>query len=515
MASTINQIIKESIEALRKENLNLTPDNYSKYFCEVAKKRGFIVEDCRKIEKYSKKLNAHLQQDLKKLKVSTVDELLTFLIAKINNVNKNESEKIINSLVVMSKRILQATTLLHDKKARELANTTLSRLDFSQNSKTIDSIKDQWFDFITGYDDSFLNQLDIYGHIDKDDLKKMVKDIIKIIQKEDEGAIYDTIAPLIIASLTPSIASSMNDDLASISYKLRNDPTSLGTKATQDEIKYFIKKRIDIDKEEVKSKVSSLDELLDEINKRIFALIDSSENSNKQVVGIQKDLQDIDLKTDSFDTVRLKLVHIASSLEFETKSLRDKMKKNHKTIKVLQTRVKGLERALLIAKKEGKEDFLTHAATKRALDEELKRAEEAYLRYKTDYSLSFLDIDRFKMVNDTYGHEAGDVILANIGKILKKYVRQTDFVGRYGGEEFLVILPGIDIKQAFYFSDKIRTIIESYKFMYKGERIKITVSCGLSQRSLENSMQDAVEKADKMLYKAKESGRNRVLPDFS
>ena len=145
----------------------------------------------------------------------------------------------------------------------------------------------------------------------------------------------------------------------------------------------------------------------------------------------------------------------------------------------------------------------------------MKKVEDAFERYKTDYSLCFLDIDHFKMVNDTYGHEAGDVILANIGKILNKYVRQTDFVGRYGGEEFLIILPNINLEQAFYFSNKIRGIIESYKFIYKGERIKITVSCGLSQRSKQSSLKDAVEAADKMVYKAKESGRNKVLPDFS
>ena len=515
MASAVNEIIKETIETLRKENLNLTPDNYSKYFCIVAKKRGIILEDCRKIEKFSKKLNEHLQQDLTKFKVSTVNELLSFLIAKVNRANESDSIKIINSLVVMSKRILQAMTLLHNKKARELANTSLSKLDFSQNLQSIESIKDQWFDFITGYNDNFLNQLDMYGHVDKDDLEKMVKDIIKIIQKEDESAIYESVAPFVLASLTPSIASSMNDDLASISYKIRNDPTSLGTKAIQDEIKHFIKKRMDLDKEEVKAKVSSLDKLLDEINQRIFALIDSSEISSRQVTDIKKDLQDINLSTDSFDSVRIKLVHIATSLETETKSLTDKMKKNQKTIKLLHTRTKNLERALIAARKEVKEDFLTHTATKRALDQELKRADEAYSRYKTDYSLCFLDIDHFKMVNDTYGHEAGDVILSSIGKILRKYIRQTDFVGRYGGEEFLVILPSIDIEQAFYFSNKIRGIIESYKFMYKDERIKITVSCGLSQRSKEISSKDAVEKADKMLYKAKSSGRNKVVPDFS
>ncbi len=515
MATTINEIIKESIEALRRDNLNLTPDNYRSHFCEIAKKKGVIVEDCQKIEKFTKKLDEKIQQDLGKFSVNTIDELLSFLIAKVNRLNESDSSKIINSLIILTKRVLQATTLLHDKEARELANDSLARLDFSQNLKSIDTIKDKWFNFVTSYDDDFLKQLDLYGHINKDDLKKMVKDIIKIIKKEDESSAYKALAPLVIASLAPSIASSMNDDLASISDKLRKDPALLSSVGVQNEIKHFIKKRMDLDNEEVKSKISSLDKLLDEINKRIFALIDSSDISSKQVGVIKKDLQEINFSKDSFELIHTKLVNIATSLEDETKSLSSKMKKNQDTIKTLHTRVKRLERALTIAKKEVKEDFLTHAATKRALEQELKRVEEAYKRYKTDYSLCFLDIDHFKMVNDTYGHEAGDVILASIGKILNKYIRESDFVGRYGGEEFLVILPSIDIKQAFYFSNKIREIIESYKFLYKNERIKITVSCGLSQRSRQKSSKDTVEAADKMLYKAKESGRNKVLPTFS
>ncbi len=74
MANTINEIIKESIETLRSENLNLTPDNYTKIFCNVARKRGVLVEDCQKIDKYTKKLNEQNQSDLKKFNVSTVDD---------------------------------------------------------------------------------------------------------------------------------------------------------------------------------------------------------------------------------------------------------------------------------------------------------------------------------------------------------------------------------------------------------------------------------------------------------
>ncbi len=515
MASTINEIIKESIETLRSEGLNLTPDNYSKIFCGVAKKRGVIIEDCQKIDKYSKKLDEKNRADINKFKVSTVDEFISYLVAKVNRANENDATKIINALVLLSKRVLQAVTLLHDKNATELANSTLARLDFSQNLKSLEMMKDKWFDFITNYDDSFLNELDRYGKVNKEDLSLMVKDIVKLLKKEDENSVYESIAPLIIASLTPSIASSMNDDLASISYELRKSPESLATPAIQQEIKKFITKRIELDKDEVKNKISLLDKLLDDINKKIFDLIDKSDVSNEQVRIIKKDLQSISFTKDSFESIHLKLVTIATSLESETKSLSSKMKANQETIKKLHTRVKNLENALLVARKESKEDFLTHVATKRALESELKRAEESYKRYKTDYSLCFVDIDHFKMVNDTYGHEAGDIILSSVGKILKRYIRQVDFVGRYGGEEFLIILPNSDIKQAFHFANKVRSIIDSYKFMYKKERITISVSCGLAQRSRQKSMKETVEEADRMLYRAKEAGRNRVMPDFS
>ena len=210
--------------------------------------------------------------------------------------------------------------------------------------------------------------------------------------------------------------------------------------------------------------------------------------------------------------VHVKLLNIASSLENETKSLSEKMINNQATITKLQSRVTKLESALLVAKQEVKEDYLTHVATKRALANELSRVEDAYMRYKIDYTICFIDIDHFKMVNDTYGHEAGDIILSTLGKILRKYIRQVDFVGRYGGEEFLVILPSIDLSHAIHFANKIRSIVEQFKFLYKNERINVTVSCGVSQRSLEKSKEETLNAADSFLYKAKDAGRNQVLP---
>ncbi len=512
MASTINEIIKESFEKLRSEHLTFTPDNYNMIFCQVAKKKGVVVEDCQKVTKYIKKLDNKLATEAKRINVSTLDQLLAFFVARLNRSNSEQSEQLITSLVLLSKRTLQALSLLHNKKATTLANASLDRLDMKQDLKSIETIKDKWFDFISSYDDTFLKKLDKYGKINKEDVEKMVNDIIKILSKDDDSEIYKTVAPLIVATLTPSIASSMNDDLATISYELRNSPESLSSKAMQEEIKHFIKKRIELDKEEVNNKISTLDKILNDINKKIFDLIDTSNISGDQVRGIKEDLTNINLKKDSFEAVQEKLLHIATSLESETEGLSLKMTENQKTITKLHTRVKKLENALIVAKKESKEDFLTNVATKRALNSEIKRVEEAYKRYKIDYTLCFLDIDHFKVVNDTYGHDAGDVILSTLGKILRRYLREVDFVGRYGGEEFLTILPNTDLDQGVLFAEKIRKIIENYKFVYKNERIDVKISCGVAQRSKCGSDKDTVTNADKMLYRAKESGRNQVMP---
>ncbi len=512
MSSTINEIIKESFEKLREEHLAFTPDNYSKIFCQVAKSRGVVVEDCQKVTKYINKLDNKLANEVKKLNASSIDQLLTFLVTRLNRSSSEQSEQLIASLTLLSKRVLQAISLLHNKKATTLANASLDRLDMKQDLNSIETIRGKWFDFVSSYDDSFLKKLDKYGKTSKDDVEKMVFDITKILGRDDSDEIYKTVAPLIVAALAPSIASSMNDDLATISYELRSSPESIASAAMQKDIRHFIKKRVELDKAEVEIKISTLDKILNSINKKIFKFIDSSNITGEQVRIIKNDLTNISLKDGSFESVKEKLLNIATSLEHKTQGFSQKMIDNHKTITSLHSRVKKLENALLIARKESKEDFLTSVATKRALNSELKRAEEAFKRYGTDYALCFLDIDHFKVVNDTYGHDAGDVILATLGKILKRYLREVDFVGRYGGEEFLAILPSTDLNHGVHFANKIIEIIENYKFIYKNERIDIKISCGVAQRLLCKSEKDTLVMADKMLYEAKQGGRNQAMP---
>jgi diguanylate cyclase (GGDEF)-like protein len=120
------------------------------------------------------------------------------------------------------------------------------------------------------------------------------------------------------------------------------------------------------------------------------------------------------------------------------------------------------------------------------------------------------DIDFFKKVNDTYGHDAGDAVLAAFAKILKKEARSVDIVGRFGGEEFMAILSETDTKGGATFADKVRKKVEKSRFMYKGDRIKVTVSAGVSERKKHASLKSVINSADEYLYKSKQDGRNRV-----
>ena len=513
MSTKINDIIKEAIKKMHEEKLSFTPSNYLDIFCKVAKDKGLILEDCRKLENYMEKLDKTLKEEISHFNVKNLDELFMFLSSRLQRSLKTDNAEVLEALYILTKRILQSIAVLHNKKAAELSNYSIEQLKTKNDIRVIERLKDKWFDFLTTYDDSFLNKIDGYCSADKSDFEKFVNSIVKCLNSNNDKEIYQKLAPLVIATLSPSIASSIDDELATISYELRNSPEILATESIQEDIKKMIKKRVELDKQELKKKFSEVDKILIEIEKRLFSLIGASSDSNESVKKVRNELRDIDFKTDTFEVIQRKLIKIADSLEYETRTLNEKMKENQEIIKKLKLRNEKLEHALSLAKKESKEDFLTKVATRRAVDNELKKVEEAYKRYKIDYSICFVDIDHFKNINDTYGHDAGDIVLSALGKILKRFTRDVDFVGRYGGEEFLVILPSTNLEHAIDFANKIREVISNFKFIYKNERIDVKVSIGVSERSMHKSAEETVKEADKMLYKAKKSGRNRVCPD--
>jgi diguanylate cyclase (GGDEF)-like protein len=159
-------------------------------------------------------------------------------------------------------------------------------------------------------------------------------------------------------------------------------------------------------------------------------------------------------------------------------------------------------------------DALTGVANRRSLEERLHDMWEHSQRLHEPLSLVMCDIDHFKHVNDDYGHQAGDAVLQQFAKLLQDEAREIDKVGRYGGEEFVLLLPGTVLDAAVTFAERIRERVEKYAFTFEdGQSLHRTMSCGVASWPHPRvGDQDALIKAaDDALYVAKETGRNRVV----
>jgi two-component system cell cycle response regulator len=158
-------------------------------------------------------------------------------------------------------------------------------------------------------------------------------------------------------------------------------------------------------------------------------------------------------------------------------------------------------------------DGLTGVDNRRALEQRLHEMFEHSLRLHEPVSVVMCDIDHFKKVNDTYGHAAGDAVLKQFAGILKEEAREIDRVGRYGGEEFLLLLPGTVLDAAVTFAERLRHRVDSHTFSYEGGTLKRTVSFGVASwpHPKIKGREGMLKAADDALYVAKESGRNRVV----
>ncbi|BEV14370.1 sensor domain-containing diguanylate cyclase [Herbaspirillum sp. DW155] len=152
-------------------------------------------------------------------------------------------------------------------------------------------------------------------------------------------------------------------------------------------------------------------------------------------------------------------------------------------------------------------DKLTGLANRMKLDEALESEITRARRYEKKLSLILLDVDHFKEVNDKFGHSAGDAVLVRIAEILRANVRATDIVGRWGGEEFLLILPECDVEAASCMAEKLRLIVERHRFAFVDTR---TCSFGVAAYQSGQDGTTLLSLADSALYRAKNSGRNRV-----
>ncbi|WP_457561229.1 diguanylate cyclase [Caminibacter sp.] len=508
---TIKDIAKKTLNYFKERGYVFTPAEYQEIFCKIAKRNGVIVEDCNKVAKYLARLDGRYRAIAGNYNIKNLDELLMFLISYLNREDISKEKESIDNLFMYVKRALDVISVLPVVKSKKTALKHLEIIRPYLCKEEFEKLRSDWVEFLDNFDSSIIRRGAAYAGIKSEDALEIIEALIKQL---DEGPDLSHLVDSIIYTLTPSYAPFMNDDVAALKREMKEDPSVILTQAFAQDLRILTDKRIKIDKEELKRKLKDLDQIAERLSIKILRVLQKSDSSASEIKGIKIELENWRFEeTGDFETVKTKLLNIATSLDKEIDTFVDEMKKEDEEIEHLKQKIKILEKKVKKLSKEVKTDFLTNIANKKALIEELIRQESAYKRYGTNYSVVFFDIDHFKNINDTYGHDAGDVILRSLGLLFRRYARDVDMIGRFGGEEFVAILPNTDKEGAYLFAEKLRAIIEKTKFMYKSTRIKVTVSAGVASRNEVSSYEQVLKLADNRLYKAKKSGRNRVCKD--
>ena len=191
------------------------------------------------------------------------------------------------------------------------------------------------------------------------------------------------------------------------------------------------------------------------------------------------------------------------SLQAEKKALLDRLDS-------MEHQSEQLRQSAEDAHVKSRTDPLTGLPNRLAYDQRFNEELARFERYGTVFSLCVADIDYFKRINDEYGHLAGDKVLRLMSRILKNQLRGVDFIARFGGEEFVIIMPSTDAGAAGIAAEKVRQTIEISPFNFQSNPVKITMSFGITQVQKEDSVSSMFARADKAMYTAKQEGRNRV-----
>ena len=158
-------------------------------------------------------------------------------------------------------------------------------------------------------------------------------------------------------------------------------------------------------------------------------------------------------------------------------------------------------------------DPLTGLLNRAGYNETMAKLHARWTRYGGMLSLAMMDLDLFKDINDCYGHAAGDRVLAMVAMKLKEVIRESDVLCRYGGEEFILLLPQTSLADGSMLLEKLRSHIEHCAFRHKDTPVGVSISCGIAEFAAGDALESVFERADQAMYRAKRRGRNRVCTE--
>lgn len=282
-------------------------------------------------------------------------------------------------------------------------------------------------------------------------------------------------------------------------------------------------------KQEYESFLTTLTTRLNELDQYITKTRSDDVESLKEreVIGHAVEEEVLELRTNIQDAINLeqlkstvskRLDSLDQHFEHYQKVDHDRVEQSQQQITELNQRIHQMEKETVELRQSAEEsrdlalrDALTGIWNRQALNELLDKEYTRWQRYQNPLSIVIWDVDFFKRVNDNYGHAAGDKVLRTIARIFEKATRDSDFISRFGGEEFMGVFPETRLDDALVLANKIREKVERSKFHYEDKRVFITASAGLAAFRPGDTIEVAFKRADEALYQAKQGGRNRCV----
>ncbi len=264
----------------------------------------------------------------------------------------------------------------------------------------------------------------------------------------------------------------------------------------------FIAMHTESDLDEVRN---GLRKILTEILKNIIETGDETSQFSDLLQQSSSQLRDVEASDAVQEVVDLILTE-TRKMEDSGKQLKDRLLESTKEIEELRLEMEKIREQASV-------DMLTKVANRRVFDETLMTQCKEAEASEEALSLVIVDVDHFKTINDTYGHLVGDSVIKTVAKILKENIKGKDLVARFGGDEFVIILPNTNLEGAMSLANSICATVDKKRFTLKnkGERIgKVTLSMGVTCYNAGESIEDYLGRADVALYRSKEAGRNQV-----
>lgn len=273
---------------------------------------------------------------------------------------------------------------------------------------------------------------------------------------------------------------------------------------------------------EVTSRLTDVAQFIAADNSGFAASFAAGETLNQRVMVDVKQLSDDAQSATDLAPLRRLIATRVESISLQVQEFRDRENSRFKAhagrtqkltqqVRELTNKTQVLETDLEAERQRARIDALTGVANRAAFDERLREEIARSARSATPVCVLYWDIDHFKSINDQFGHATGDRVLREVANCLVSRIRTSDFIARMGGEEFVTLLINTSISGALKVADDLRVAVAGLRMHFRGTPVTVTVSCGVTEISGNDSAEAAIERADKALYKAKDAGRNACI----